>query len=108
MAAHLLRYKTELNRIGLILSDLRNHRQDMTQVPTRNEDELACTGSSPAVDHEAQRIERLASNLTATSKFCDELEKKVRNILALVGSIQMNQMGAYILTISSYSTKFKR
>ncbi|RBR26996.1 uncharacterized protein FIESC28_00264 [Fusarium coffeatum] len=84
MAAHLLRYKTELNRIGLILSDLRNHRRDMTYVPARNEDELACLESWPAVDHEAQRIERLASNLTATSNFCDELEKKVQNILALL------------------------
>ena len=84
MAAHLLRYKTELNRIGLILSDLRNHRQDMTYVPAWNEGELACLESWPAVDHEAQRIERLASNLTATSNFCDELEEKVQNILALV------------------------
>ena len=107
MAAHLHRYKTELNRIGLILSDLRTHRQDMTHIPTYKEDEPVFADASPTVDHEAQRIEQLASFLTAISNFCDELEKKVQNILALVSWIQMNQTGAQVLTSSSCLIKSK-
>ncbi|CAG7566090.1 unnamed protein product [Fusarium equiseti] len=84
MAAHLHRYKTELNGIGLILSDLRTHRRDMTHIPTHEDDEPVCSEPSLTVDHEAQRIERLASHLRAISNFCDELEKKVQNILALL------------------------
>ncbi|KAJ4117534.1 hypothetical protein NW768_010897 [Fusarium equiseti] len=81
MAAHLHRYKTELNRIGLILSDLRTHRQDMTCTPAPDGIDQAF---SPTVDREAQRIEQLASLLTAISTFSDEMEKKVQNILALL------------------------
>lgn len=83
MAAHLHRYKTELNRIGLILSDLRTHRQDMTHTPSPDGDEPD-DHFSPTVDREAQRIEQLASLLTAISTFSDEMEKKIQNILALV------------------------
>lgn len=107
MAAHLHRYKTELNRIGLILSDLRTHRHDMTNIPTHEDDEPVCSEPSLTVDHEAQRIERLASQLRAISNFCDELEKKVQNILALVSRMQMNQTRAHILTSSSCLTKSK-
>ncbi|KAI1070940.1 hypothetical protein LB507_010922 [Fusarium sp. FIESC RH6] len=81
MAAHLHRYKTELNRIGLILSDLRTHRQDMTYTPAPDGGDRHF---SPSVDREAQRIEQLASLLTAISTFSDEMEKKVQNILALL------------------------
>ena len=93
MAAHLHRYKTELNSIGLLLSDLRTRRRDMTHISTRNQDDPVCSESSTTIDHEAQRIERLASSLTATSNYCDELEKKVQNILALASLIQMSRMG---------------
>ncbi|KAH7174301.1 uncharacterized protein B0J16DRAFT_323763 [Fusarium flagelliforme] len=76
MAAHLHRYKTELNRIGLILSDLRTHRQDMTYIPQPTEDKTVEHDHMSTVDREAQRIEQLASLLTAISTFSDEMEKK--------------------------------
>jgi len=53
----------------------------MTYTPAPDEDE---PDVSPTVDREAQRIEQLASLLTAISTFSDEMEKKVQNILALV------------------------
>ncbi|RMJ08928.1 hypothetical protein CDV36_011464 [Fusarium kuroshium] len=60
MAAHLHRYKTELQRVDLVLSDLRKYHREL------------------------QKIEQLASQLAATSSFSDEMERKVQNILALL------------------------
>lgn len=95
MAAHLHRYKTEVQRIDLVLSDLRKHCVEMTyklnpktrdreehekQEHEKEDDEEA----SPPIDRELQKIEQLESQLAAISSFSDEMERKVQNILALV------------------------
>ncbi|KAL2672724.1 hypothetical protein Neosp_013438 [[Neocosmospora] mangrovei] len=95
MAAHLHRYKTELQRIDLVVSDIRRNRGEMTykqnpkprdreeygkQEDEKEEDEEA----SPPIDRELQKIEQLASKLAAISSSVDEMERKVQNILALV------------------------
>ncbi|KAJ3459680.1 hypothetical protein MRS44_015753 [Fusarium solani] len=95
MAAHLHRYKTELQRVDLVLSDLRKHRKEMTYKPKplprggvegkKQEDEKDEEGEEfPPIDRELQKIEHLSSKLTAVSNFSDEMEKKVQNILALL------------------------
>ncbi|KAH6892444.1 hypothetical protein B0T10DRAFT_605179 [Thelonectria olida] len=83
MAAHLHRYKTELRRIGMVLSDRRTHREAMTD-SSGSEETKENESSFPEIDRELQKIEQLDSQLTAMSNFSDEVEKKVQNILALV------------------------
>lgn len=73
MAAHLHRYKTELQRIELVLSDLRKYRPE-----TLDKD------SQQMFDREQQKIEQLATQLNAIMSFSDEMEKNVQNTLALV------------------------
>ncbi|KAL7627065.1 hypothetical protein AAE478_003841 [Parahypoxylon ruwenzoriense] len=85
MAAHLYRYKTELQRIDLILSDLLSHRGDMTSKTAWECGESSnSNGSLPPIDRERERIEQLVSKLKAISSFSDEMERKVNNILALL------------------------
>ncbi|KAI8711948.1 hypothetical protein NCS52_01459900 [Fusarium sp. LHS14.1] len=95
MAAHLHRYKTELQRTGLVLSDLRRYRGEMTYKPNpkprdreeygKQEDEKEDDDeASPPIDRELQKIEHLASKLAAISSSVDEMERKVQNILALL------------------------
>lgn len=117
MAAHLHRYKTELQRVDLVLSDLRKHRRDMTyrpkprprdreeygkQVDEKEDDEE----EFPPIDRELQKIEQLASQLAATSSFADEMERKVQNILALV-SQRFTSSPAGLTFPLSYSIKSK-
>lgn len=83
MAAHLHRYKTELRRIGMVLSDRRTHREAMTD-SSGSEETKENESSFPEIDRELQKIEQLDSQLTAMSNFSDEVEKKVQNILALL------------------------
>ncbi|RSL60678.1 hypothetical protein CEP53_005365 [Fusarium sp. AF-6] len=95
MAAHLHRYKTELQRVGGILSDLRKHRKEMTykpkSKPRNGEDEKQQDRKQEeeeeelsTIDREGQKIEQLASQLVAISGFADEMEKKIQNTLALL------------------------
>ncbi|KAJ4208275.1 hypothetical protein NW759_013712 [Fusarium solani] len=94
MAAHLYRYKSELQRIEMVLSDLRKYRKEMTYKPKpkrrdgedrKQEDEKEEDEEDfPPIDRELQKIEQLASQLTAISSVSDEMEKKVQNILALL------------------------
>lgn len=91
MAAHLHRYKTELQRIDLVLSDLRKYRAEMTYKPkpkSRDREEHGKQEDDeeafPPIDRELLKIEQLASQLAAISSFSDEMESKVQNILALV------------------------
>lgn len=94
MAAHLYHYKTELQRLEMVLSDLRKHRTEMTYKPRlkrrdgedrkqeeKNEEDQE---EFPPIDRELQKIEQLASRLAVISSVSDEMEKKVQNILALL------------------------
>ncbi|RTE78478.1 hypothetical protein BHE90_007044 [Fusarium euwallaceae] len=92
MAAHLHRYKTDLQRIDLILSDLRKHRRQMTYEPRpkqrdegkqEDEEEEGEEGFSPT-DRELEKIEQLASYLKIICCSADEAERKIQNILALL------------------------
>ncbi|KAM6511818.1 hypothetical protein FALCPG4_016810 [Fusarium falciforme] len=94
MAAHLYRYKTELQRVDMVLSDLRKHRKEMTYKPRpkrrdredrkQEEENEENQEEFPPIDRELQKIEQLASRLTAISNISDEMEKKLQNILALL------------------------
>ncbi|KAJ4313587.1 hypothetical protein N0V84_009344 [Fusarium piperis] len=93
MAAHLHRYKAELQRVSLVLCDLRNHRGEMMYKPKlkpgegeggkQQDEKEEYEEESAPIDRELQKIEQLTSQLTATSSFTDEMEK-VQNILALL------------------------
>ncbi|EEU41715.1 uncharacterized protein NECHADRAFT_87705 [Fusarium vanettenii 77-13-4] len=94
MAAHLYRYKTELKRVEMVLSDLRKYRKEMTYTPKpkrrdgeeRKQEEEKEEGEDefPPIDRELEKIGQLASQLTVISSMADEMEKKVQNILALL------------------------
>ncbi|UPL00261.1 hypothetical protein LCI18_011195 [Fusarium solani-melongenae] len=94
MAAHLYRYKTELQRVDMVLSDLREYRKEMTYKPKpkrgdrgdrkQEEENEENQEEFPPIDRELQKIEQLALRLTAISNISDEMEKKVQNILALL------------------------
>ncbi|KAI8650859.1 hypothetical protein NCS57_01420900 [Fusarium keratoplasticum] len=97
MAAHLHRYKTELQRVDLVLSDLRRRRKEMTyksrpkqrhkeedgKQEDQEEEEEEEEEFSPT-DRELQKIEQLASHLKIICCSSDEAERKVQNILALL------------------------
>ena len=116
MAAHLYHYKTELQRIEMVLSDLRKYRKEMTYKPKpkrrdgedrKQEDEKEEDEEDfPPIDRELQKIEQLASQLTAISSVSDEMEKKVQNILALV-SQRFTFLSVGLTFPLSSSTKFK-
>lgn len=93
MAAHLHHSKIELNRIGVILSDLRTHRKDMTRTPTTDGDGQEVLST---LDQEAQKIDQLESRLAAICSSCDQSEKKVQILLTLVGSRRNRQLSRSI------------
>jgi hypothetical protein len=77
MAAHLHRYKSELNRIETVLSELQPPVFDAA--PSTDQ-------RSPSGDNmEGPKVLQLISQLSAIISFSDELERKVQNILTLVG-----------------------
>ncbi|TAQ87716.1 hypothetical protein B7494_g3948 [Chlorociboria aeruginascens] len=85
MAAHLHRYKTELQRTEFILSDLLTHRPDMmtSNGPSGGDDALG-SSISLSIDREREKLEQLASKLKVISSFSNEIERKLQNILALL------------------------
>ncbi|KAL8335391.1 hypothetical protein RB598_009541 [Gaeumannomyces tritici] len=78
MAAHLHRYKTELDRTELILQDVLSSRFG-TRLTTSDAD---TDDSSVAAD--VMKGERLKSQLRVILSFTDEMEKKIQNILNLL------------------------
>jgi len=91
MAAHLHRYKSELGRLGFILSDLLSHRLDMDgdDYASGDGDDVDGSSSSGVTESEKEkiRIEQLQSQLKAITDFSDEMERKVQNILTLVNHL---------------------
>ncbi|RSL65855.1 hypothetical protein CEP54_004078 [Fusarium duplospermum] len=96
MAAHLHRYKADLQYLDLVLSDLHKHRKEMTYNPRPKqrdegedgkqedeEEEEGKEGFSPT-DRDLQKIEQLVSYLKIICCSADEAERKIQNILALL------------------------
>lgn len=77
MAAHLHRYKSELNCMEYILSDFKLHQAEMTP----------SDGGKAAVEemgNDFRKLHQLSSQLRAIIDFEDEIERKVKNTLTLV------------------------
>ncbi|KEZ44077.1 hypothetical protein SAPIO_CDS3828 [Scedosporium apiospermum] len=106
MAAHLHRYKSELGRLGFILSDLLSHRLDMDgdDYASGDGDDVDGSSSSGVTESEKEkiRIEQLQSQLKAITDFSDEMERKVQNILTLADAklSQKVALQSHELTIS--------
>ena len=71
MAAHLHRYHSELRRLRYILKEV--IEKGIWRVPGKDEVTIQSVG-----------LEQLLSKSNAVESFCDELERKVQNILTLV------------------------
>ncbi|KAK3385217.1 hypothetical protein B0H63DRAFT_180382 [Podospora didyma] len=79
MAAHLHRYKSELQRIDLILTELLSFQFDTQQAASDNHvQHVAIT------EADKLKTERLLSQLHAMVIFVTEMERKIQNILALL------------------------
>nr|CEG03678.1 unnamed protein product [Fusarium acuminatum CS5907] len=89
MAAHLHRYKSELNRVESILCELQSAKfsiADQSSNPKSN------------MPQDSLKIDHLMSQLNAIRGFTDELERKFQNILALVILSSYNLKGHCMLT----------
>lgn len=78
MAAHLHRYKSELDRVECILSELQSPKFDT--LDTAGKAIARTTGEH----QDSLKIEQLMTQLKVIMSFSNELERKVHNILTLV------------------------
>lgn len=83
MAAHLHRYRSELQRVDFILTELLSSHFD-TQLGTRIDPALPGPSASP--ENDRLKVEQLISQLKAITVFAGEMESKIQNILTLVRS----------------------
>jgi chromosome segregation ATPase len=76
IAAHLHRYRSELNSLEAVIVDIGCQLTELRHLHESTED------SNRQIAH---GLDQTASQVKATNDFCQELEKKLSNILALVG-----------------------
>jgi hypothetical protein len=92
MAAHLHRYKSELQRVEFILSELLSSKFDTTSAAGEG-----AAASTSATDRDSLKGEQLISQFNAIVSFADEMERKVQNILTLVSSASSRERSNYRL-----------
>ncbi|KAK0644679.1 hypothetical protein B0T16DRAFT_199907 [Cercophora newfieldiana] len=81
MAAHLHRYKSELQRIDLILTELLSPKFDPSFLV---EEGVHPKGLFVAQHSDRLKVENLISQLKAICSFADEIERKIKDILTLL------------------------
>ena len=80
MAAHLQRYRSELNSLEVTIADIDRQLTEMRHFHDSTDD------ANRQLIH---GLNQTASQVRATNDFGQELEKKLNNILALVSSIYL-------------------
>ena len=83
MAAHLHRYGSELRSLSEILDDVKWYNKEFHNKLVEN-----AVRSSDHIEHFMRGLEETHTKLSAISRFRDELQLKIENVLNLVSLCQ--------------------